>query len=58
MLEYNKRAWNIKMKYAFGDERINTKRAIGMSPFQLVYGVEVVFLASLGVPVMRMLQEQ
>ena len=29
-----------------------------MSPFQLVYGAEVVFPASLGVPIMRMLQEQ
>ena len=29
-----------------------------MSPFQLVYGTEVVFPASLGVPVMRYFQEQ
>ena len=29
-----------------------------MSPFQLVYKTEVVFLASLGVPVMRFLQEE
>ena len=31
---------------------------IGMSPFQLVYGTEVVFPASLGVPVMRYFQDQ
>ena len=29
-----------------------------MSPFKLVYGVEVVFPASLEVPVMKLLQEQ
>ena len=29
-----------------------------MSPFQLVYGVEVIFPASLGVPVMKLLQDQ
>ena len=29
-----------------------------MSPFQLVYGTEVVFPASLGVPVMRYFQEK
>ena len=29
-----------------------------MLPFQLIYGAEVVFTASLGVPVMRLLQEQ
>ena len=29
-----------------------------MSPFQLVYGAKVVFLASLGVPVMKLLQEK
>ena len=35
-----------------------TKRAIGMSPFQLVYGAEVRFPSSLGFPVMKLLQEQ
>ena len=39
------------------EDRISTKRVIGMSPFQLVYGVEVVFPMSLGFPVMNMLQE-
>ena len=58
LLEYNKRAWHTKMIYALWANRISTKRAIGMSPFQLVYGAEVVFLASLGVPVMKLLQEQ
>ena len=46
------------MKYALWKDRINTKRAIGMSQFQLVYGAEVFFPASLGVPLMNLLQEQ
>ena len=58
LLEDNKRAWHTKLKYALWVDRISTKRAIGMSPFQLVYGVEVVFPASLGVAVMILLQEQ
>ena len=58
LLEDNKRSWHTKLKYALWADRISTKRAIGMSPFKLVYGTEVVFPASLGVPVMRYFQEQ
>ena len=58
LLEDNKRAWNKKLRYALWAYKVSTKRAIGMSPFQLVYGYEVVFPVSLGVPVMRLLQEQ
>ena len=58
LLEYNKRAWHTKLKYALWAGRISTKRAIGMSPFQLVYGTKVIFLASLGVLVMKYFQEQ
>ena len=58
LLEDNKRDWHTKLKYALWDDRINTKREIGMSLVQLVYGDEVVFPAYLGVPVMNLLQEQ
>ena len=34
------------------------KRDLGTSPFQLVYGLDVAFPASLGLPVMKYLQEQ
>ena len=57
LLEENKRAWNTKLKYALWEERIITKRAIGKLPFQLVYGVEVMFPVYLGLPVMKLLQE-
>ena len=58
LLQDNKRVWHTKLKYALWDDIISTKRAIGMSPFQLVYGVEGVFPISLGVSIMRLLQEQ
>ena len=54
LLEDNKKAWHTKLKYDLWADRINTKRAIGMSPFQIVYGIEVIFPASLGVPVMKL----
>ena len=58
LLEDDKTSWHTKLKYALWADRISTKRAIGMSLFQLVYGTEVVFPASLGVPVMRYFQDQ
>ena len=58
LLEDNKRAWHTKLKYSLWADRITTKRAIGMSLFQLVYGTEVIFPALLGVSVMKYFQEQ
>ena len=58
LLEDNKRSCHTNLKYALWADRISTKRVIGMSPFQLVYGTEVVFSTSLGVLVMRYFQEQ
>ena len=55
LLEENKRACHTKLKYALWEDRISTKRAMGMSSFQLVYGAEVIFLASSGFPVMKLL---
>ena len=34
LLEDNRISWNTKLKYALWVDRISTKRAIGMSPFQ------------------------
>ena len=49
LLEDNKKSWHTKLKYALWADRISTKRDICMSPFQLVYGADVTFPASLGV---------
>ena len=37
---------------------MSTKKSIGTSPFQLVYGIDVIFLASLGTLVRKFLQEK
>jgi hypothetical protein len=57
LLEDNKRAWDAKLKYALWVDRVSTKREIGTSPFQLVYGMEVVFPIQLAFPVVKYLQE-
>ena len=57
LLEDNKKAWHTKLKYALWADRISTKRAIGMLPFQLVYGAKVIFPTSLGVWVMKLLRD-
>ena len=58
MLEENKKAWNAKLKFPLWADRVSTKKSIGASPFQLVYGTDAIFPTSLGSPVMKDLQEQ
>ena len=57
LLEENKKSWHNKLINALWDDRLTTKKSIGMSPYQLVYGMDVVFPSSLGVPVMKLIQE-
>ena len=45
------------LKYALWADRITIKKAIVISPFQLVYGTDVVFPIQLGIPVMKFLQD-
>ena len=35
LLEDNKKAWHLKLKYGFSEDRVSTKRSIGTSPFNL-----------------------
>ena len=58
LLQDNKKARHSKLKYAIWVDRICTKRSIGTYPFQIVYGIDVIFLASLGLLVVKYLQEQ
>ena len=55
ILEDNKKAWHSKLKYVIWADIISAKRAIGTSPFHLVYGIDVIFPASLSLPVMKYL---
>jgi len=56
-LEENKNNWNKKLVNALWVDRLTTKRSIGTSPYELVYGMEAVFPSSLGIPVIKLLQE-
>jgi hypothetical protein len=45
------------MKFSLWVDRVTTKRSLGISPFQLVYGTDAVFPAQLALPVEKFLQD-
>jgi len=55
LLEDNENTWNKNLVNASWVDRLTTKKSIGTSPYQLVYGMDVVFPSSLGVPVMKII---
>jgi transposase InsO family protein len=57
LLKDNKRAWDSKLKFALWADRVTTKKSLGTSPFQLVYGMEVVFPTQLALPVWKFFQD-
>jgi len=57
MLEINKKSWHKKLVHALWVDHVSQKKSIGMSPFELVYGVDTVFPTSLAAPVVKLLQE-
>ena len=57
LLKQNKRSWDSMLKYALWAYKIIVKKAIGTSPFQLVYGTDAVFPVQLGIPVMKFFQD-
>ena len=57
VLEENKKNWHKKLLNALWANRLTTKRSIGISPYELVYGMEARFPSSLGIPVIKLLQE-
>ena len=54
VLTENKKAWHIHLKYALWANIISTKRSIGISPFQMVYGIDVILPINLALPVMKL----
>jgi hypothetical protein len=58
LLQDNKKAWHKKLIHALWADMITTKRSIATSPFHIVYDTEAIFPTSLGLPMMRLLQEQ
>ena len=57
MLFQNKRTRDIKLKYALWADRVTEKRSIGTSPFQLVYGIDAIFVVQLSFPIIKFLQD-
>jgi hypothetical protein len=43
LLTENKKSWESKLNYALWADQIIPKRSLGTSPFQFVYGIDVVF---------------
>jgi hypothetical protein len=56
-LEDNKRVWDSKLKFSLWADRVTTKKSLGTSPFQLVYGTEAVFPTQLALPVVKFFQD-
>jgi hypothetical protein len=48
----------VHLKYALWENQIGTKKSIGTSPFQMVYGIDVVLPVNLVLPVMKLWQDE
>lgn len=57
LFSQNNKNWDSKLVYALWVDRVSSKKSIGTSPFQLVYGVEAVIQVQLALPVMKFFQE-
>eukprot|EP00253_Pinus_taeda_P021772 PITA_21772 len=57
LLEINKKSWHKKLVNTLWADRVSQKKSIGMSPFELLYGVDTVFPTSLAARVVKLLQE-
>eukprot|EP00253_Pinus_taeda_P035333 PITA_35333 len=57
LLEINKKSWDKWLVNALWADRVSQKKSIGTSPFELVYGVDIVFPTSLDAPVVKILQD-
>jgi hypothetical protein len=53
----NKKAWDSKLKFTLWADRVKTKSALGLFPFQLVYGFEAIFPSQLALPVEKLFQD-
>ncbi|XP_059064759.1 uncharacterized protein LOC131856838 [Cryptomeria japonica] len=58
ILEQNKRSWDKKLKLALWANRITVKKAIGTSPFELVYGIQTRVPVNNLLPVYKFLQDE
>eukprot|EP00253_Pinus_taeda_P023333 PITA_23333 len=57
LLEINKKSWHKKLVNALWEDQVSQNKSIGMSLFELVYAVDIVFPTSLAALVVKLLQE-
>jgi hypothetical protein len=57
VLSENKKTWHVHLNYALWENQIGTKKSIGMSSFQMVYGIDVVLPINLALLVMKLWQD-
>eukprot|EP00253_Pinus_taeda_P032339 PITA_32339 len=57
LLEINKKSWHKRLVNALWADQVSQKKSIGTSPFELLYGVDTMFLTSIAAPVIKLLQE-
>jgi hypothetical protein len=48
----------VHLKYALWENQIGTKKSIDTSPFQMVYGTDVVLPINLALPIMKLWQDE
>lgn len=58
LLSQNKKNWDSQLVYALWPDRVSSEKSIATSPFQLVYGVEVVIPVQLALLVMKFFQDE
>jgi transposase InsO family protein len=58
VLNENKKYGHLHLKYALWANWIGTKKSIGTSPFQMVYGIDVVLPINLALPVMKLWKDE
>jgi transposase InsO family protein len=54
LLSENKKSWHVHLKCALWENWIGMKKSVGTSPFQMVYGTNVVLPINLVLPVMKL----
>jgi transposase InsO family protein len=57
ILQDNKKSWHKNLIYALWVDRVTTKKSISTFPFQIVYGKNANFPTTLGLPIIKLLQE-
>jgi hypothetical protein len=58
VLNENKKSWHVHLKYALWANQIGTKKSINTSPFQMVYGTDIVLPINMALPVMKLWQDE